>query len=196
MNGYLICMIIGLVIPIFSLVADFLDGCVDLISVDLDFLDVDIGDVQLSLLPLSINSICAGLLVFGGIGYLLQTGSVMALVWINVIAIASGYLVAVIVQTMIRQLKKVEHPAYKEKELLLSDAKVINRIPADGLGAVSIELPGSSSVSYPARSYNNEMIPQDTPVEVVEITDGIVVARPKDWLLHKYDATQEQEKDS
>lgn len=191
MNGYLVCMVIGLVIPVFSLVADFLDGCADLISVDLDFLDLDIGDVQLSLLPLSINSICAGLLVFGGIGYLMQKGSVMGILWINVIAVASGYLVAVIVQTMIRQLKRVEHPAYKEEELLLSDAKVINRIPADGLGSVSIELPGSSSVSYPAKSYNQQMIPQNTMVEVVEIQGGIVVARPKDWLLHKYDEQQD-----
>ena len=37
MNGYLVCMIIGLVIPVFSLVADFSEGCADLISVDLDF---------------------------------------------------------------------------------------------------------------------------------------------------------------
>ncbi len=183
---YLACIVIGIVIPLFSLVADFIDGFCDLLS--FDFLDIDIGDdLQVSLLPLSINSICAGLLFFGGTGWLLNYSTNLTLLIVNIIAGVIGYLIAIIIQTMIKKLKRIENTTLSEEQLLLNKAKVINKIPEDGLGAISIELPNSSSVSYPAKSREGISIPQETVVEIIEINNGIAIVQSEKWLEDKYE---------
>lgn len=180
---------IGIVIPLFSLVADFVDGFCDLLSFDFLDIDIDIGDdLQLSLLPLSINSICAGLLIFGGAGWLLNYITGLTVLVVNIIAGVMGYIVAIVIQTMIKKLKRVENTTLSEDQLLLNKAKVINRIPEDGLGAISVELPNSSSVSYPARSSEGISIPQETIVEIIEINKGIAIVQSEKWLEEKYEA--------
>ena len=57
-----------------------------------------------------------------------------------VIGIAAGYICAVILQSIIKRLKKVENFAAEKSEILLSRGTVSNAIPKDGVGAVSILL--------------------------------------------------------
>ena len=63
---FVVCMLIGLIVPFFSIVCSLFDGFVDFSA---DLFDLDFGDVSISFLPISINSICMALLLYGGIGY-------------------------------------------------------------------------------------------------------------------------------
>lgn len=190
---YIACLIIGIVVPLLSILCDFFDGVGDLFDADFDFPDLPIGDFHIALLPVSANSICGGLLLFGVLGLVLQNASVLTILWINIIAIAGGYLAGIMIQTMINKLRKVECTAMKEDELLLFDAFVVNAIPEKAMGSISITIPGSSSVSYPAKSMEGERIPQSKQVVIDHFEKGIAMVRPIDYLEQKYEKMIQEE---
>ncbi|WP_066720020.1 hypothetical protein [Clostridium sp. Marseille-P299] len=187
---YTICVAIGFGIPLLSLVLgkvfDFLDGIFDgifdLLNFDFSF---DIGDTSVCFLPFSIQSICGGLLIYGTVGKLFYNGHNAVIV--NIIAVGLGYLIAVILQTMIHKLKKVENTTISMEQLLLYDAKVINTIVANGYGSISVTTLDGITSSYPAKAEEKDVsIKQDSIVSIVRFEKNIAIVREKD-LIKKYE---------
>lgn len=197
---YNICMLIGFGIPLLTLVfgglGDLFEGLFDGISgvfdgldIDLDF-DIDIGDASLSVFPFSIQSICAGLLVFGGVGKLVNNGE--NVVTANIIGVLSGYVAAVLIHTLIRRLKKVENTTYKKEELMLFDAKVVNTIVAGGFGSISVSTYDGITGTYPAKAEDvKEALKQGTVVEIVRFDKNVAIVRDKRSLEKKYDSMEQ-----
>lgn len=181
-RAYTICMIVGIGIPLLSLllgqITDIIDGFFDGISGMLEGLhfdlNIEIGDMHLSLLPFSVQSICAGLLVFGAVGKMLihKSNQVLCII----IAVVLAYLVAIIIQSLIHKLKKIEHTTYTKEQLLLFDAKIVNTIVPGGFGSVSITTLDGITTSYPAKSsIPNEGIRQDTKVRVLYFEKNVAI---------------------
>lgn len=181
-----ICMIIGLGVPLLSLIlgqiTNLLDGLFDGISSFFDGLNIDlsidIGDASICILPFSIQSICAGLLVFGAVGkMLLHKGVTFCLI----VAIIVGYLVAVLVQTMIHKLRKIENTTYSKEQLLLFDTKVVNTIKAGKFGSVSITTLDGITTSYPAKAKDPLIeIRQETKVQVLFFDKNVAIVEIDD----------------
>ena len=194
---YTICMVIGITVPLVMLIFhglfDALDGAGDAVSSVLDGLlidfDLDIGDTSIGLLPLSIHSICAGLLLFGTCGRLIYRGDNLVLT--NVISVAAGYVAAVIVHTFIKKLKKVENTTYSKEQLLLFDAKVVNTILPGSFGSISVSTFDGITNSFPAKAEDpHETIRQDEIVSIVRFERNVAIVKIKD-LARKYEEAQE-----
>jgi membrane protein implicated in regulation of membrane protease activity len=191
---FTVCMVIGFVIPLITLVfGSLFDGVLDgidwldsITAIDLDF-GIDVGDFDICFLPFSVQSICAGLLVFGAAGKVLEGGALKNIAVVG-IAVALGYVVAVLVQTLIRKLKKVENTTYSTDELLLYDAKVVNTIIKGGFGSVSVTTTDGITSTYPAKADDpNISIRQDSIVHIVEFQGNVAIVQEKDLLEKKYD---------
>lgn len=174
-QAYTICMAIGIGLPLLSLVLgqlfDFFDGLFE--GFDFDF---EIGDTNLSWLPMSMQSICGGLLIFGTLGKLLFHGGNM--LFANIAAGAAGYLAALLIQYLINRLKKIEHRPPTRDELALCEAKVTHTIVENGFGAVSIKTE-SGTVSYPAKSLKpEERILQGCFVDIIKFEKNVAVVQP------------------
>lgn len=188
-RAYTICMIIGIGIPLLSLIlgqiTNIIDGFFDGLSGMFESLHIDlnieIGNMQLCLLPFSVQSICAGLLVFGALGKMLihKSNQILSII----IAVAFGYLVAIIVQTLIHKLKQIEHTTYSKEQLLLFDAKIVNTIIPGGFGSVSITTLDGITTSYPAKSVvSTEGIRQDTKVRVLYFEKNVAIVEKLEEL--------------
>lgn len=191
---YTVCIAIGLAIPLFSLVlgglGDFFGGLFEGVSNLFDGFDlhfdptIDLGDTSLSIFPFSLQSICAGLLMFGAIGKLFYNST--NILWVNITAGVIGYIMAMLMQTFIKKLKKVEHTTYSKEELLLFDAKVINTIKAGAYGSISVTTYDGITTSYPAKAEDtNKIIKQDTIVVIKRFEKNVAIVDEKD-LTKKY----------
>lgn len=190
---YTVCMIIGFGIPLVTLVfGSLLDGVLDgidwldgLTEADLSF-GIDVGDFEVCFLPFSVHSICAGLLVFGAAGKVLDGRFTVAAV--IAIAVGIGYTVSILVQTLIHRLKKVENTTYSTEQLMLYDAKVINTIVKGGFGSISITTTDGITTNYPAKAENPEIsIKQGTIVSLVSFEKNLAIVKEKETLEQKYD---------
>lgn len=182
---YCICMVVGLVVPLLTLLFDSVDNLLGAFDFDLGF---DVGDTSIAILPSSIQSLCTGALVFGGLGFFFTKSLNMGLIKANVIAGVSAYICAILVQMLIQNLKRQDRSTiYEKKELLLNDGVVTNKIPKGGIGSVTISIQDSSNVSYPAKSCDGEEILQDTVVELVDMDDDFVIVRDKNYRSKRYD---------
>lgn len=183
---YLICMILGIVFPLLSLVFDVFEDALDALFSGLEFLDIDGAEVDLWFLPLSANSIFGFLLFFGGSGRLLKyTGK--GSITIFFIACVIGYVAAILIQSFIRKLKKVESPSINVTDLLLYEGKVENAIAEQGYGSVSFWI-DNKVITYPAKSFDGHKILQGATVKVKEIQEqNILVVEDVDSLLKKYE---------
>lgn len=181
-RAYTICIIIGIGIPLISLVlgqiTDIIDGFFDGITGMLEGLHIDLnielGNVHLCLLPFSVQSICAGLLVFGAVGKMLihKSNQVLSII----IALVLAYLIAIVIQTLIHKLKKIENTTYSKEQLILFDAKIVNTIALGGFGSVSITTLDGITTSYPAKSVvPSEGIRQDTKVRVLYFEKNVAI---------------------
>lgn len=181
---YTICMMIGFLVPLFLLlfgsVLHVLNGLEDVLGGLFDGLDasfdlhVDIGDTCVSLLPFSMQSISAALLTFGVVGKLIYSGDNLLLA--NCIAGGSAYVMAVIIQSLIRRLKKEEHSTYSTEQLLLFDAKVVNTIVEGGFGSICIVTPDGVSRTYPAKAENAALrISSNTAVRVLYFDSNVAI---------------------
>lgn len=197
---YTICMLIGFFVPLvlflFGSVLHVLDGLDDALGGVLDGVDiggdfsVEIGDTCVSLLPLSIHSISAALLGFGAVGKLIYRGDNLLL---SVVAAGvSGYILAVLIQTLIQKLKRTEHTTYSTEQLLLFEARVVNTIVKGGFGSICISTPDGVSRTYPAKAADASMrITGRTQVRILRFEKGVAIV---DEVLpvNRYFATEEQ----
>lgn len=183
---YITCMALGIGIPLLSLVLgsvfDLFDGLFDGISnfldgLEIDFdLSLDIGDAHICFIPVSLQSICAGLLLFGTVGLIVYNGN--NLIIANVAAVPAGYVAAAVVQTLIHRLKKIDHSPVSKDDLLLCDTVVTNTIIAGGYGAVSIRTDDGTNLSYPAKSYEpTEEIRQNTVVNIIKFDGNTAIVK-------------------
>ena len=180
----LACIILGIAIPLFTIVLNVFDGFADFIDFDIFELDID-GDFYIDFLPLSVNSLCLWALLFGAFG--LMTEGTIPQWLIILIGLFIGYIGAVILQSLIGRLKRVKSDSSDKNELLMMKAIVCNAIPKNGMGAVSVLVSTGSKVSYPAKSYNDESIIQDTEVEIIEVKEEYVLVRSVNYMEEKYD---------
>lgn len=185
---YLICIGIGFLIPLFSFVLgrlfDFFDGISEGLFDGFDF-SIEIGDTDLCFLPFSLYSVCAGLLLYGAIGMTFYNGTNALMV--NIIAGIAGYLIAVMIQTIIHRLKKVENTTISMEQLLLYDAKVIHTILANSYGSISVTTMDGITTSYPARAEDKDtVIRQNTIVSIVRFDKNVAIVKEKD-IRKKYD---------
>lgn len=145
-------------------------------------MDTDLGAdahtmFSLGLIPTSLMSLSALAVTFGAVGGLLtysNKGKVVTLV----AAIIVGYVASVLVQTLIKTLKKAQTNSYgiDEKELLLYDGKIVDTILPGQLGTVSFTTLKNVMVSYPAKCVDESLRLQTGKiVKVVELRDGIVI---------------------
>ncbi|MFJ8244947.1 hypothetical protein [Peribacillus asahii] len=66
-----------------------------------------------------------------------------------------------------------ESLAFTEDDLQGRVGRVLTAVPVDGFGEVLIES-NSGNIAKPAVSYNNEAIPFDTKVLVIEVKEGVL----------------------
>ncbi len=193
---YLCFLAGGLVLPVISTLFGFFGEGIDSdvtsdidMDVDMDVdmdTDIDIdpaidGVFSIALFPTSLMSLSALAITFGAVGgvmTLTEKGRSITLI----AAIISGYLASVIVQTLIRALKKVQTRSYgvEEKELLLYDGKIIDAILPGQLGTVSFTTLKNVLVSYPAKCADDKIkLEPGRLVKAIELKDGIVFVEAK-----------------
>lgn len=185
---YTICLVVGFAIPLITLLlGGIFDASVDTDGdgPDLGFdFGFDIGDISISLLPVSLHSICVGLMLFGAMGKIL--GDSLKLWMVVLIAVAVGYVGAVIIQSLIRTLRKVEHTTISREDLAGCDGHVVNTIIAGGFGSVSVTTFDGITTNYPAKADNpTQVIRQGSIVTIVRVEKNEVIVRPKD-MTEKY----------
>lgn len=179
---YLVCLIVGFIVPLLTLISSAIDGFFDFVAFDV--FQLDIGDISVDFLPLSINALSLASLLFGGVGLLLE--SKFSLLVTNVIAGIIAYVSAVILQTFIKYLKNVKNFADTQQMMFARVGHIQNAIKENGFGSVSLAITNSSVVSFTAKSFDGSEIPQDTEVEVVEFKDNVAIVKPKESLEEKY----------
>ncbi|SET53237.1 hypothetical protein [[Clostridium] polysaccharolyticum] len=184
---YTVCLVAGVTIPLLSLILGgifdvfegILDGIFSLVDVGIG-MDVSIGicGIDFCILPFSLQCLSAGAVVFGGIGLIIYNGTNLILA--NVIAGGAGYVIAVLFQTLIHKLKKIENTTYAKEDLILFDAKVINSIVKGGYGSVSITTYDGITTKYPAKAMDKTAyIKQDTIVQIDHFENNIAYVRVK-----------------
>jgi hypothetical protein len=208
---YLCFLVGGAILPIISAFMGFFSDGVDTdmdtdldVDVDADIdMDVDAGTdldtpmdthidigphmdavdsiLSIGLFPTSLMSYSTLTITFGAVGGIMSStgkGKIITLV----AAIISGYLASVIVQTIIKSLKKVQTRNYgiDQNELLLYDGKVVDTILPGQFGTVSLMTLKGVLVSYPARCSDDGLrLETGRIVKVNEIKNGILIVEPK-----------------
>ena len=196
---YLCFLAGGAVLPFLNVLFGSLSSGSDVdIDTDLDVdtdLDADVGidlaadspeidaglALSFGLFPTSLMSLSALAITFGAVGSvmtLLGRGNILTFV----VAAITGYIMAVIVQTIIKTLKKIQKRNYgiNENELLMYDGKVVDTILPGQLGTVSFYTLKDVHVSYPARCSDQQLkLEAGRPVKALEINNGIFTVEPK-----------------
>lgn len=192
---YLICIVVGITIPLVTLFLGSLgdifefafDGVLDVLNASIGFDPcIDFGGIDFCLLPFSIQCLSGGALVFGGVGKIMYNGH--NLVATNVVAGILAYIVAMLLQTLIRFLKKVENTTYSKEQLLLFDAKVVNSIITGGFGSISVTTTDGITTVYPAVAEDKTVaIRQDSIVSIVRFDKNIAVVKEKKTDEQEYE---------
>lgn len=181
-NVFNICILIGVLIPSIALIVDFLGDVVEFMNMDFGY-HIDIGNVEISIIPTSGMSVCAGLLLFGTTGKLL--GDRLNGTSLVLIAIAMGYVAAFIIQNIITYLKRVDNEAKSTDDMKSLIGKVIVTIPEQGIGVISV-ISNGSSVNYSAKSYDGHTIKQEDRVIVIRFENNIAIVEQCNHELKKY----------
>lgn len=199
---YLCFLAGGAVLPILSAVFGFFgdgadadigagDGMDTGIDLDAD-LDVDLDSnfgietefgtaFSLGLLPTSLMAISTLAIIFGAVGAILTYSGKGTLITLTIAAI-SGYAASVVIQTIVKTLKRLQTRSYglDENELLLYDGKVVDTILPGQLGSVSFTTLNNVKVSYPARCTDQDQrLETGRVVRVKEIKNGVFIVEPK-----------------
>ena len=170
---YWFCLGGGLV---FSLLLVLLDGILD---GALDALDgaIDAFDIDGALDPLSL---VAGLTVFGGAGLVLDEYVGLASTPEAAIAGAIGLVAAIALHFVyVKPMKRSENStAFSHAEYAGKTGEANTSIPASGYGEVVVRM-GTSTTFQTASSFDGALIPDGTPVVVVEVaSDGTLLVAP------------------
>ncbi len=161
------------------------------LDVDLD-VDVDLdGDIgietdfgsafSLGLLPTSLMAISTLAITFGAVGSILTYSGKGRLITL-IISVIAGYASSVVIQTIVKTLKRIQTRSYglDENELLMYDGKIVETILPGQLGSVSFTTLSNVKVSYPARCTDQELrLETGRVVKVKLIENGIFIVEPK-----------------
>lgn len=144
--------------------------------------DLDAGSgLSIGFLPTSLMALSALAITFGAVGSvmeLLDSNPILTLV----VAAIAGYLASVVVQTIIKTLKRIQKRNYgiNENELLMYDGKVVDTILPGQLGTVSFHTLKEVHVSYPARCADAGLrLETGRIVKALEVSNGIFIVEPK-----------------
>lgn len=132
-------------------------------------------------LPTSLMALSALAITFGAVGSIMLLSGKEKLITFVVSAI-TGYIASVVVQSIIKTLKKLQTRNYgiNENELLMYEGKVIDTILPGQLGTVSFTTLKDVHVSYPARCADSSFrLAPGRVVKVLEIKNGVVIVEPK-----------------
>lgn len=170
---YLICLAVSFIILLLNLLGDLLEGVHDFFDL---FIDIDFFDLDLSFLPFSGASICAGLLLFGGVGLLTDRLSVAAL---------SGLIVSLGVQQLYLRMKKVDSSVSSRDELYQCTGVIVNAILPEGTGVVAFTKQNGTSSTYPCKfEYPKLRVEQGTKVKLLKFEGEVAIvtyeAEPED----------------
>lgn len=139
------------------------------------------GFLSVGFLPTSLMALSSLAFVFGAVGsILIYFGNGRLLSFI--LALFTGYLASVIVQTIVKSLRKVQTKYYgiSESELLLYDGRVVDTILPGQLGTVSFTTLKNISVSYPARCMDKSLkLSTGKIVKLTELREGVAIVEPK-----------------
>lgn len=161
-------IIFGSVTLIYILISDIVDGIFDVIPVD----------------PALILSF---LTILSATGYLLEKFSPFAGMLVLIIStIVSLLLVTLLHMFVFVPIRSAESSlGYSDEDLKGKLAKVIISIPVDGFGEVVLSI-GGSTVSKSAQSFENEPIPYETEVLIIDVQKGVVFVTPYEKVLETY----------
>lgn len=166
MSIYACLIISALTFLILSLISDIFDG-VDQV-LDIDFGDVEIGGLSIQFLPISVRSICLGLIIFCSV--MIRQGN-------TILALALAYLGALVLHTLTVYLKKHQSLADSIESSVGLQGTLSVHISCDGTGSVVITQDGHSTISFPAKSEDSSEIARDSVVEIVRVDDGIAIVK-------------------
>lgn len=162
-----VCFIVGVALTILS----FIFGSLfDFLGVD----GIDLGSLDISL-PLSPMVYILGMTVFGGLGWILH------IIFPNcpspfviVISLAAGVVIAgLFYKGIIVPLHKAENTsAANQEELVGLIAKVEERIPENGFGAISYVVNGNTYIA-PAKSTDHTPIEKQADVSICWIEEYV-----------------------
>lgn len=169
---YLVCLVLGMGIPLIALVFDFFDSCVDF-ALELGDIDLGVG-FDICFLPLSMHSICTASLVFGGLGIFLND---MPNFKRNLIAGICAYISAVLIQSLLKYLKTAPEYARKERDLTGKICTVCNKIMENGYGAISFREEGTAAITMTAKEEYGRSISQGENVEIIEVKEAVAIVR-------------------
>lgn len=164
---WFVCLLVGLVMPVLSMVLDFFDDIFEF-EFDVDF------NIDFDFFPTSIKSICLGLFAYGTTALITHHIS-NSVVIANVIGGIVGYVFALIAQNIMRYLKHNESYATDMSVVLFSEGVVVNKIAKNGLGVVQIKIPDVGIQTFTAREKENNSIEQGTKVKVIALEEHRLV---------------------
>ncbi len=139
------------------------------------------GFLSIGFLPTSLMALSTLAFVFGAVGSIFtyyEYGKLLSFV----LALVIGYLASVIVQTIVKSLRKVQTKYYgiSETELLLYDGKVVDTILPGQIGTVSFTTLKNVSVSYPARCLDQDLkLSTGKIVKLTEFREGVAIVEAK-----------------
>lgn len=139
------------------------------------------GFISIGLFPSSLMSLSALAITFGAVGAIRSYGEKGIIVTL-VIALIAGYVASVIVQSLIKTLRKVQkrNNSSSENEIVLYDGKVIDTILPGQLGTVSFLTLNNILVSYPAKCKDEKLkLETGRIVKAIELMNGVIIIEPK-----------------
>ena len=158
-------------------------GCFTLLYILLgDILDGIFGAVEAG--PFNPAIILSFFTIFSASGYILEKFiGVSSGVTIIISSVVSLFLVTLLYLFVFIPLKSAETSlGYSDEDLKGKVGKVIISIPEDGFGEVVMSI-GGSTVNRSAQSFNNEAIPYDTEVLIIDVQKGVIFVTPYNEFL-------------
>ncbi|OZC02216.1 hypothetical protein [Rubricoccus marinus] len=170
---YWFCLGGGLAFSLLLVLLDgLLDGALEALDGAIDAFDID-GVFD----PLSF---VAGLTVFGGAGLVLDEYVGLGTTPEVVIAAAVGLVSAVALHLVyVKPMKQSENSTgFSQAEYVGKTGEANTSIPASGYGEVVVKM-GASTTFQTAASFDGSLIPDSTPIVVVEVArDGTLLVAP------------------
>lgn len=185
MDIYTTCLIVGLLLMIISLTCSFLDGLDGVVDGIISCFDIGF---DVSFLPISGTSICGGLAIFGAVGLMVNN---------IIISIVCGYIFAVIIQTVIRKLKKASSYAIDKNDLYMYKGKIVSPIINGHGGCVLFRTLNGTQVKYSCKLDNSkDRVEVGTVVNLIRFEDNIAVIEINHDKLEKKYSDEEDVQDS
>ena len=171
---YNVCIILGILLPILSLIISGIDSVVEL-DIALD------GDADIGFIGFNLNCLLFSLLVFGSVGKLTIDIPVISLVSSVVIAVLAGGIGYVLTyRFLIYPLKNNKSFALNSTTLIGKTVRVKTKIPVNGSGEVYVIDATGCLITYIADyEFADDEEPQDIPVDsevrVIKIRNNLLI---------------------